>query len=387
MKIKNSTLKNPQPVRNERQITYMQQAEERERKKRADRLNRLRSAEAAIKRATTDFDRLDEGEAPEIRLREGFIRLATRRTPGGLPADPDVAGEMNNDEKLRRDVETRPPLTRLIFRRSFSLPLLLTAIYVAHLESKPGKRFENRHGLSAKAAGESPFSWAQLSGMDKGRSDSTRARRSRVTRALDELAAAGMVTLAEGSSKYEKWCLAHEDDVDGRYTVPGESAKAAMKIPAEFFLRGWHLVLTPPELATYLIIAHLTHMQSQPRMVPVGELGGVSARQAVRDGFYGLSGEAYETIHELEEFRLIDIHDPMPERRRGKIRPGNSTSEFAIRTENGAPPLPYNFTLRDIDPAAQAIQVVVDSLTGNPVPPLPPRVLAAMTLAAPTGPI
>ena len=31
------------------------------------------------------------------------------------------------------------------------------------------------------------------------------------------------------------------------------------------------------------------------------------------------SGETYEAIHELAEFGLIDIHDPMPNRRRGRI--------------------------------------------------------------------
>lgn len=379
LKIKFAAPRNAPPATNERQIAYMQKAEARERARRADRLTRLRAAAAGVKRATDSFERLDQAESSFVRLREGFIRLEEARRPGGRPADPEIADGMGREETLRRDVETRPPLTRLIFRRSLSLPLLLSVICVAHLESNPGQRFINRHGVSMRVAGESQFTWAQLSGMDRGRSETARARRARITRALDELANAGIVILDSGRTKYEKFRLAREDDPTRPYIVPGESAKNVVPIPIHFFLRGWHLVLTPQEIAVYLMITHLTHSLSQRKAIPPGEQEGVAAIQSVRDQLYGLSGEAYETIHELEEFRLIEIHDPMPERRRGKIRPRRSVPGRAVRTEGGAAPVPYRFVLRDLDPNAMAADVVMKTLADNPVPPLPPRLLAEVT--------
>jgi len=385
LKIKSSALQRTQPATNERQAAYRKQADEREVARRAARLARLRAVEAPIKHATDAFERLDRGNSPLVRLREGFIRLEEPRRPGGRPPDQDVADEMSREESLRRDVETRPPLTRLIFRRSLSLPLLLSAIYVAHLESNPGKRFINRHGVSMKVAGDSQFTWAQLAGMDRGRSETPRARRARITRALEELSNAGMIILGSGHARYEKFGLAREDDSSRRYVVPGESAKNVVSIPAQFFLRGWHLVLTPQEIATYLMIAHLTYWRGPRKGVLPGELEGVAALQSVRDESYGLSGEAYETVHELEEFGLIDIHDPMPERRRGKIRPRKSAAGRTIRTESGAPPVPYRFVLRDVDPNAMAADVVIKTLAANPLPPLPPRLLAEATFVVQDG--
>jgi hypothetical protein len=87
-----------------------------------------------------------------------------------------------------------------------------------------------------KVAGASQFTWAQLSGMDRGRSETARARRARITRALEELANAGILTLGSGHAKYEKFRLTREDDPSRQYRVPGDSAKNVVSIPAR---RNW----------------------------------------------------------------------------------------------------------------------------------------------------
>jgi hypothetical protein len=49
------------------------------------------------------------------------------------------------------------------------------------------------------------------------------------------------------------------------------------------------------------------------------DLRGVALPETVRRSTYELSDEAYQTIHELEEFGLIKIHDLMPGRRFGRF--------------------------------------------------------------------
>lgn len=82
----------------------------------------------------------------------------------------------------------------------------------------------------------------------------------------------------------------------------------------------------------------------------------------MREQKYGLSGEAYESIHELDEFGLIDIHDPMPERRRGKIRSWRPVRGRRILDSSAATPVSYRLIVRDVDPEARALDTVMAKL-------------------------
>ena len=47
--------------------------------------------------------------------------------------------------------------------------------------------------------------------------------------------------------------------------------------------------------------------------------------------WYGVSGEAYGALHELEEFGLIQVHDPMTTRKKGKFTPPSVDEREAFR--------------------------------------------------------
>lgn len=238
----------------------------------------------------------------------------------------------------------------MIHRQSNALSLYLTAVYVAHLDEKAGNAYTNdRHNLRGMAGGRS--SWITLAGLSAPKEP--RARRARMRRALDELVAANLANVAPpgGRNRYERWMLLADDGLGSQYRVPSERDLAAITLPAAFFLKGWHLVLAPGEIAMLLAIMHMHQ-----------KLGGsteddrrllVSLPQSVRYRTYGLSGEIYLHAQQLWEFGLLEFNDPMQARRRGKIAnkrivtftTGESEDNDAQKIESKPPRrVPYQFS-------------------------------------------
>lgn len=349
---------------------YERQAEWRARsvaglkQRRDQRLKTLKGQEPSIARALRAYAKLDEGSVPHINLRTGFIRLnPARPAPSELEANDNLTTS-KRQQLLKADLDTRPPLTQLINRKSNSLQLYLTAIYVAHLEGKPGKIYGNRHRNALAADGLD--SWSTLAGL--AGSGSLRARRLRITRALEELTGVDLVGVgSEGTrDRFELFTLCREDGSHKKYGPPSPVA-SVVKLPAAFFVHGWHLVLDPKEIATFLAILEMTR-----GVAARNEEGSVALPEVVRWERYGLSGEAYESIHELEEFGLIDIYDPMPNRRRGKIQlPSKDERSAAERDEKSFEPVPYRFIHGDLELIfnRDARETVFDCLNESDIPP------------------
>jgi hypothetical protein len=190
------------------------------------RLQELTKERDAIKRAVEAYSILDLGDIPTIVLRSRFIRLGTARQlittgePG--PDEPQQLSPAAQARERRRELGTRPPLTRLVHRQSNALSLYLTAVYMAHLEAKPGQTFENsRH--NTRSTQEANRSWCLLAGLSAPRD--IRSRRARVRRALDELVAAGLVNIRSPSTRhrYERWALLSDDGSESPYRVPSDN--------------------------------------------------------------------------------------------------------------------------------------------------------------------
>src|SRR5262249_28078241 len=215
------------------------------------------------------------------------------------PEFPDLDTEAIQDPKLRsksrlrRDIQTRPSLTKLVNRKTNALSLLLTIIYIAQLECQPGRIFRNRHN-NAIAKPNAP-SWATLAGLGVA---PLRVRRVRVTRALRELADIGLVLIGPSGERdrFEGFRLYREDGTQKRYTPPGQHVGNVVRLPASFFLNGWHLVLEPREIAVLLAITELTNRTLRSRRRDHEH--SVALPESVRWTRYGLSGEVYEAVHE-----------------------------------------------------------------------------------------
>jgi hypothetical protein len=215
-------------------------------------------------------------------------------------------------------------MTKLVARRSYGLSLLLSAIYVAHMESQPGSAFKNSHPNIFAEHGRD--SWLTLAGLQ---ADVPTARRRDLRRALntalDKLVTLNLVALDSNSTaagKYAKFALLQEDGSTRKYSVPAvdaASTKHAIGLPVNFFRQGWHLVLTDLEVVTLLAIIDLTDMTAKKPRTDDPADQGVGLGRVQRDERYGLSDEAYNSIHTLDRCGLIDVIDPMPLRRNGRL--------------------------------------------------------------------
>lgn len=285
------------------------------------RRRRLESSRPSIERALTAYADLDDGVLDSVRIRADFVRLAKPRG--------------DRDTSRAEDLRSRPPMTRLVTRRRHSLKLVLSMIYVAHLESDVGEQFRNRHPNTPRSGGI--YSWLELAGLWSraagAPSVQVRARRRRVTTAIGNLVENNLASLAGTpgvAGRYSGFRLLEETGGGRAYKVPGESqveTGKAIEVPADFFRKGWHLVLTDLEIVTLLAIIHRTRKLRHANRSRGVHTVGVDLKEAVRWNTYGLSGEAYSSVHLLDRFGCIELIDPMENRRgtRPQIRPLDMT--------------------------------------------------------------
>jgi hypothetical protein len=294
---------------------YMEAVIERAAYRRRVRLARLQERRSALREAKTAIYRLSEaGSHPyTIRLRRRFVRLQTRRERDADPErHPQRAGEhpgrLAADQ--RQDIDTRPPMTRLVWREGWGLPLYLTAVFEAHCATQAGRRIDDRERPLAAGPRE-PWKdpWSRL----LGDLASSRNRRVHVTRALHELARHGLVELGRPRTlhRFEGFKLLSDSWDETAYTVPGDTRRA-LYLPPTFFLYGWHLVLEPREIATWLMLYELATYYTARQ-------DGVGVVEGERWGWYGVTSETYEAHHELAEFGLLQLNETMPDRRRGRL--------------------------------------------------------------------
>lgn len=305
----------------------------------------------ATSAALTAYRRLDQGQQPMIRIRTDFTWLDT-------PRGPRAAGSVLATRE--GDVETRPPNTRLIHRPGNAQQVYLGAIYAAHLEFEPGAHVDNRrHNVFDRPSADSWATWNALGG---GGVD-TRELNLRVVRALRTLHAHRLVGVGQAgvAGRYDAFTLLDEGRSGKRYRVPGEGAADVISIPAGFFRAGWHLVLTAEELATLLVIIDATkRFGGIPR--PPEDAIGIGIADKTKWAHYGIRPEAYTSLHELQEFGLIDVHD-LDNRVGGKI-PDDRRGTSDMRTLRLVYPIKG-----DTDYDDSALEIVTRCLADSPLPP------------------
>lgn len=310
-----------------------------ERKMRAEHERRaqLIHAQPGIQRALRAYSELDSGNLETVRIRGEFVRLEPPREARPEPHHYDWPS----------DVESRPIMTRLVARKQHSLKLLLSMIYVAHLEDQPNASWKNRHPNTPKRGRST--SWLELSGLwvpvDRVMPKYVRAQRRRLTTPIGNLVANGLVGLIGSSGvagMYNNFELLSETGNGAGYQVPGERQarnKDVIEIPADFFRSGWHLVLTDLEIVTLLaLIDRTAELRGASRSRGIHDIG-VDLKESVRWSTYGLSGEAYNSVHKLHEFDCIDLIDPMPNRRSAR-EPLETLAPLAESTADTGPPNP-----------------------------------------------
>ncbi|WP_336794104.1 hypothetical protein [Gordonia malaquae] len=312
------------------------------------RLQDLQARQHGIDRALTSYRTLDHfNDVTELRIRTDFIALPKNRdarTPVP-PTDHDALTAAR-----RSDRASRPPLTRLsAIPGSRALPTYLTMLAVAHYRPDAGgtKYINDRPNSALNPAYPS---WLELSGLyqriDHGLTPTVRTRRHRraINAALANLDEHNLIALTGvpgAAGRYDQFRLLSDNGREGDYTVPGERTpgRSAIRLPAQFFTRGWHLVLTPSEIAMLLALIDWTgYLSRAPRAT--SHENSVGMPEVVRWRRYGLSREAYASVRMLELFNLVTVTEPMPFRAltpqtpREDIDPAPAEDATPAREEN-----------------------------------------------------
>ncbi|NOP96563.1 hypothetical protein [Mycolicibacterium sp.] len=309
-----------------RESAYLKKATDNLRASRDKRLTQLKksSTRDAVSRATERLTNLAHPGRDHIVIRSSFIfRVAPR------PAQ---------DPELPEDITTRPPLTQVLNgKNQHAIALYLTQLFVrqmraAHTASDsaaPPPEPRRRHAVYNAAGAPSEASLIALPSVNR------RSQRKVYSRALAALHKSELVDLGDDGQRFVNYTLNREDGSGRAYTIPRGQPDVPkhLCLPTEFFTRGWHLILTAKELATFLAVCHYAD-RKLPRVPDRQRPRRIFLAEALRRDHLGLKDEAYETIHELDEFGLIDVYDPVEGRRRGRIRPA----------AGGRPPDPYLLT-------------------------------------------
>jgi hypothetical protein len=214
--------------------------------------------------------------------------------------------------------EQRPPVTRLIAPRSAALDLLVTAIFIAQCEARPGRAPRSHRPLTPAVMtdDETPVAWSDLLALDArhaagGKTEYTandnriRQLRSAVkTLASPDVRLAALPNAEARVGRFDGFRLLSEAGAQGASEVPykvpvvGESC---FSLPASFFLNGWHTVLTNSEVA--LLFCLLAHRAARtPWAEEVVAIDGET-----RVNSYGLGPDAYATHRELAAFGLLEV--------------------------------------------------------------------------------
>ena len=193
--------------------------------------------------------------------------------------------------------------------------MYLLAIFVAQCLSKPGTRVGNRTRPLVRNGDDTDPGWTDLfaapvygppPGKKTKEPTGARAKVLRQFKAgLDRLEDFHLVELGAQKSKtrYDGFAIMRET---GRgdlaepayYTVP--QSGRMVKVPAEFFTRGWLWALTNSEIATYLMFRHLAQEYPAAHV-----FDGVYVYGDDREAHYGLRRDAYEAHILLERFEVL----------------------------------------------------------------------------------
>jgi len=341
-----------------RQAEWRADAAERSAAERERRVARLEGAHEALDRAARAYHSLPMPRVT-VNLRQAFVALERPRPRPGDQEDADRQLALRDVKAADRI--TRPPLSRLLMTTSHALPTYLSMVFVHNAEQGSSPR-EPR--LNALRTANGPESWAVLCGRWVS---GQRARRVRFMRDLDTLSGADLVALGGDSRRtlYEPFELLADDPSDLKYRPPGRE-EGSLPLPADLFLKGWHLVLTPAELAMLIVIRHAWRKHGRTT-----NADGVGIATSTRWNTYGISDEAYSTAHELAEFGLIELRDPMPNRRNGKIRMSSPAERTGLEADGvSLAPETYRFVPESDECFSRpALLVVNGCLTTSPVAP------------------
>lgn len=259
-----------------------------------------------------------------------------------------------------------PPMSVLAADAGRSLRLHLAMLAVAELVTIDGAKMTNapeqdrasggsgsskptaRGGLRVVTSAQDEADWAKLLGIPAV----GKARTVRVHEPLRRLHELGFVRYASGHPS--KFTLLSEDRTGRPWSRPElDPLEASFGIPFGFWRNRWYLWLTPAEIATLFAIYHAWDIAP-----PKVRREGLGLPESVRRALYDMSGERYNTIHELIEFGLVEMVSP-------SLRPRTSPAA----NQQDQPGLTHHIRPVPHGLGVEAREAILSCLEESPLPP------------------
>ncbi|OLZ72586.1 hypothetical protein AVW11_04120 [Streptomyces amritsarensis] len=253
-----------------------------------------------------------------------------------------------------------PPLTQLLAPRGIALRFYLLSVFEAHCRLKPGEAWTSSRkltghlGWSDFVAVDSAYS-SQKGGvylrenvLQERDGQSSRVRQVQgALRALETVGGEGQALVQvprkkNGTRDYEAFSLMPESGrgkllTPADYVVPEPAARGVFSIPSDFFLQGWVQVLTPAEVATWLILQLLS--QAFPAQ---HSESGVYLYAKRREGLFRLKRDSYEdSCNALRNLGLI--------REPRQPEPVATDTESPVEDVMEVDPRVFDFSFMDFD--------------------------------------
>lgn len=253
----------------------------------------------------------------------------------------------------------RSPIVRLITPHGIALQTYLVALFEAQCRHRNGTTPLNDRPLRAQEPGE--VGWLDLlasvatadpvNSVEHATVQDNRLRQ--IKSALRVLSTACLVSVAgqaRSNGRFEGFVVGHESGIGNpvAYTVPRRGGPAELiRLPVDFFLKGWVHALSPAEIATYLMLRHLA-----ARFPSQHKENGVFVAGSTRETLYGLRRDVYEAHQLLTSFRLVErLPDP-------KRWPSGHIRDYHKVQERGEIVQPHRFRLLDDCFRRDALRVV-----------------------------
>lgn len=258
-----------------------------------------------------------------IRIRRPFVLV--RRKPLGL-----ILEAIELPERYAPSWG-RSPLTSLISSRGIALQLYLICLFEAQCRCRPGVEPMNNRPLQPQHGSVSWLDLLATTAVAKAPATPRDNRLRQMKKALLHLERELLIEIPGGrhvNGRFQGFRLLNESGLPTetrslvRYTVPTEE-EDTIELPVDFFLNGWVHVLSPAEIATYLMLLDLRKQHRE-----VHDSHGIFSPTHIREGIYGLSRDSYESHRSLVKFGLIEKMPNMYRRDDGKV------TTFKVRFES-----------------------------------------------------
>jgi hypothetical protein len=216
----------------------------------------------------------------------------------------------------RRESGAPSPAAQLITPKGLGMALYMTVLFDAQCRRPPGSQIRNTRSLQATGT---DLGWADLLPATTTAAHTQAAMLRQLQRALTSLERTRLVEMPRRglAARYERFKLLDESGGGARgrtgYVIPNRTTKstsALLRIPVDFFRRGWVHVLLPAEIVVYLMILDLEEQHGD---------GGVYAPDRIKDEVYSITRDVYEHHRALAAYGLIDRLDDPNRRPDGKF--------------------------------------------------------------------